>query len=187
MKNKVMACVVLFICSLGAMGQGDFKVAGCYKWQTYASCKRILDERFNGGRESYQSNANELHYSDVRFGGVGYDIAVFGFSQGHLETAEFYSNFPPGDVKGAKSYREYVLNKVADTGNYGFKPYTNDDGFKCYDLIVKIHGPGSATWINREYGVSVEVRAFRSQNLDGRNRIFVGLFYEFDPWNDNDI
>lgn len=186
MRNKIVLCVVLLLCSVYAMGQ-DFKVAGCYKWQTYASCKRILDERFNGGADSYQMSANEITYYDVRFGGVDYDVAVFGFSQGHLETIEFYSNFDPSDVKGAKSYREYVLNRVADAGSYGFETYTNDDGFKCYNLMVKINGPYDATWMKHEYGVSVEVRAFRSENNAGKNRIFVGLFYEFVPWNDDDI
>lgn len=185
MNNKVIACAVLFISSMCAMGQGDFKVAGCYKWQTYASCKRILDERFNGGANSYQSNANKICYYDVRFCGVDYEVAEFGFGQGHLETVEFYSSFPPSDVKGAKSYREYVLNKVGDAGPYGFETYTNDDGFKCYDLIVKINGPHDATWLKREYGVSLEVRAFRCENKGGKNRIFVGLFYEFNSWNDD--
>lgn len=190
MRNKIVLCVVLILCSVCAMGQ-EFKVAGCYKWQTYASCKRILDERFNGGADSYQRSANEIVYYDVRFGGVDYDVAVFGFSQGHLETIEFYSNFPPGDVKGAKSYREDVVYKVADAGNYGIGEYINDDGFKCYKFPIKFtngyQGPYSGTWMEREYGASVEVRAFRSQNKEGKNRIFVGLFYEFNSWNDNEI
>lgn len=173
MKIKTIVCIVLLLCSMCAMGQGDFKVAGCYKWQTYASCKRILDERFNGGRDSYQSNANKIIYYDVRFGGVDYDVAEFGFSQGHLKIAEFYSNFLSGEVKGAKSYREYVVYKVADAGRYGIDEYINDDGFKCYKFPIKFEngyqGPYSGTWIEREYGVSVEVRAFRSQNLNGKN------------------
>lgn len=184
--------MVLLVCSVcTAMGQGEFKVAGCYKWQTYASCKSVLDDRFNGGANSYQSNANKICYYDVRFGGVEYDVAEFGFSQGHLETVEFYSNFPSGDVKGAKSYREYVLYKVADAGGYAIDEYLNDDGFKCYKFPVKFkngyQGPYSGIWVEREYGVSIEVRAFRSQNLNGKNRIFVGLFYEFNSWNDDDI
>lgn len=190
MRKKILLCVVLLLSSVCAMGQ-EFKVAGCYKWQSYASCKRILDERFNGGVDSYQRSANEITYYDVRFGGVDYDVAQFGFGQGHLETIEFYSNFDPGDVKGAKSYREYVLDKVADAGSYGIDKYINDDGFKCYKFPIKFkngyQGPYSGTWMEREYGCSVEVRAFRSKNKEGKNRIFVGLFYEFNPWKEDDI
>ena len=178
--KRLFMIFLLFISSISSYSY-EFKIAGCYKWQLYSSCKKILDRRFNDGEESYQSNKKNISYYDITFGDVRYDIAEFHFEQSHLVGASFYMYLEPNEVSKAKTCRDYIYNKYFGRDKYvASHEFTNDDGFKCYELLAKADGPNF--YQLKDDDLEAYITVSRDKKRRGEKKLYVGIYYYWKSW-----
>ena len=123
-------------------------VAGVeYGW-SYEQCKKVLDNRFNAGKDSYQLDSNTLNYKNINFANEYFDYVNFNFQsngkRSYLYEIEFEQKFDLSDEEMAK-YERDKLEKVYEQkyelrwtkkNEYGFEyyvlghnPNNKDDGF----------------------------------------------------------
>lgn len=177
--KRIIFFIFLLICELSSNAQTMPSVAGVTFGQSYENCKSILDKQYNNGETSYQLTANELHYTDIRFGGSYFDYVEFDFQVvggvSHLCRIEFVSRFDLSDSKMAKAQRDALLDTFKD--KYEFRwDGKNDDGYVYYVLG---HNP-----VKTEDGFVV-IQTYKGKSNGGKlflwTTVTYGPVYTIDP------
>lgn len=162
--------LMLAFASLGKT-QGLPSVAGVTFGSRYSACKTILDQRFNGGKDSYQTFPNKLTYNDVSFAGERFDYVDFEFqvegNATYLYYISFYSRFDLNSAEYAKLQRDRLYTVFS--GKYDFRwSGTDKDGFKYY---IFGHSPN-----NRENGF-INIGTSKIETQGGKMKYWTILSY----------
>lgn len=132
MKKIILLLLLLFSLNLHAQ-----KVAGVRMGTTYESCKTLLDNRFNGGRHSYQSTANMLAYNDVQFANQTFDYGIFNFqSDGYrtyLNEIVFIKIIPIENPNVARMIRDNLVDLYKDRYDT-YDTWLPKGDFRCYEF-----------------------------------------------------
>lgn len=106
MRRNLYLCVLFLLCVIPLSAQSLPTVVGVRFGDNYTSCKRVLDQRFNGGKDSYQNSTNKLTYYDVLFADEQFDYVNFEFqAEGnatYLYFISFFRSFNLSSVEYAK-------------------------------------------------------------------------------------
>ena len=113
-------------------------VVGVRFGDNYTSCKRVLDKRFNGGRDSYQYSTNKLRYDDVSFAGERFDYVDFEFqvegNATYLYFISFVSRFNLSSDEYAKQQRDRLYTVFLQKYEFRWSG-TDKDGFKYWTVL----------------------------------------------------
>lgn len=135
MRKNLYLCVLFLLCVITLSAQSLPTVVGVRFGDNYTSCKRVLDKRFNGGKDSYQTSPNKLTYNDVSFAGEQFDYVDFEFqvegNATYLYYISFYSRFDLNSVEYAKRQRDRLYTVFSEKYDFRWSG-TDEDGFKYY-------------------------------------------------------
>jgi hypothetical protein len=125
-------------------------VAGVELGSSYEQCKKVLDNRFNAGKDSYQLDSNTLYYTNINFANEPFDYVNFNFQsdgkRSYLYEIEFFQKFDLSNEEMAK-YERDKLAKVYEEKYELRWTNKNKNGFEYYVLG---HNPN-----NKDDGVIV--------------------------------
>lgn len=170
--KRVLSTIILMLAfaSLGR-AQGLPSVAGVMFGSRYSTCKTILDQRFNGGKDSYQNSTNKLTYYDVSFAGEQFDYVDFDFqvegSATYLYSIFFASRFNLNSVENAKRQRDRLYTVFSEKYDFRWSG-TDKDGFKYY---IFGHSPN-----NRENGF-INIKTSKGETKGGEMKYWTTLSY----------
>lgn len=171
MKIKQLILLFAILIPITLFSQDMPSVAGVEFGSTYESCKITLDNRYNGGTSSYQSENNTLCYNNVNFGGESFDYVNFCFqndgNKTYLYYIEFVSRFNLTDAKYAKDQRDRLFSTFKEKYDFRWKN-TDSDGFICYVLG---HDPQ-----NKENGF-VAIQTEKRKTKGGDEKIWTVVSY----------
>ena len=123
MRRNLYLCVLFLLCVITLSAQSLPTVVGVRFGDNYTSCKRVLDKRFNGGRDSYQYFTNKLRYDDVSFAGERFDYVDFEFqvdgNATYLYSIFFVSRFNLSSDEYAKQQRDRLYTVFCRNTNSG--------------------------------------------------------------------
>lgn len=135
--KKLIICITLMFCALQIVAQEMPKVAGVEFGWPYSKCKRILDNKFNGCDDSYQSEKNMLEYRNISFADSFFDYVHFNFqsdgSTTYLSSIYFVSYYDLSDVESAKKQRDQLYKLYSEKYEYRWNG-NDENGFKYYVL-----------------------------------------------------
>jgi hypothetical protein len=137
MKKALLVFIIAMLNLATSFSQTYPVVAGVEFGSTYENCKRVLDKRFNNGKESFQSTPNQIQYFNIEFGGEHFDYCTFYFqndvNRTFLYYIEFVSSFALDEIQYAKNKRDRIYNAYLE--KYPFRWRIKDeDGFLSYVL-----------------------------------------------------
>lgn len=171
MKRNLYLCVLFLLCVITLSAQSLPTVVGVRFGDNYTSCKRVLDKRFNGGRDSYQNSTNKLTYYDVSFAGEQFDYVDFDFqvegSATYLYSIFFASRFNLNSAEYAKRQRDRLYTVFLEKYDFRWSG-TDKDGFKYY---IFGHSPN-----NREDGF-INIRTSKGETKGGEMKYWTTLSY----------
>lgn len=151
--------------------QGLPSVAGVTFGSRYSACKTILDQRFNGGKDSYQTSPNKLTYYDVLFADEQFDYVNFEFqAEGnatYLYFISFFRSFNLSSVEYAKQQRDRLYTVFSEKYDFRWSG-TGEDGFKYY---IFGYSPN-----NREDGF-INIKTFKGETKGGKMKYWTTLNY----------
>ena len=163
----ILILAFVFLCR----AQGLPSVAGVTFGSRYSACKTILDQRFNGGRDSYQNSTNKLTYNDVSFAGERFDYVDFDFqvegSATYLYVIFFASRFDLNSAEYAKRQRDRLYTVFSEKYDFRWSG-TDKDGFKYY---IFGYSPN-----NREDGF-INIKTFKGETQGGEMKYWTTLSY----------
>lgn len=174
MKKIILLLLLLFSLNLHAQ-----KVAGVWMGATYETCKVVLDNRFNGGEQSFQLIANEISYRNVTFANQKFDSVTFYFqSDGertYLYRIFFLRSFPKDFSKEAMYIRDELKDLYEE--NYDTYEWWIPEGnpYKCY----KFYNDNTDSFY-------CEIILFPS-SWEGKKEIALTLSYEHTNYIEDDI
>lgn len=135
--KKIIVFLALILSTLQAVGQEMPSVAGVTFGWTYYQCKRILDKKFNGGDDSYQSEKNKIKYYSIKLADEYFDCATFEFQSNgsitYLSSVIFSSKFDLDELDYAKKQRDRLFKLYSKKYDFRWEQ-TNKDGLKYYVL-----------------------------------------------------
>ena len=170
---KRVLSIIILILAFASLGkaQGLPSVAGVTFGSRYSACKTILDKRFNGGKDSYQTSPNKLTYNDVSFAGEQFDYVDFEFqvegNATYLYYISFYSRFDLNSAEYAKRQRDRLYTVFSEKYDFRWSG-TDEDGFKYY---IFGHSPN-----NREDGF-INIGTSKSETKGGKMKYWTILSY----------
>lgn len=169
MRNIVI--IVICIIALQVKAQGLPSVAGVTFGQSYEQCKAELDNRYNGGDSSLQSEKNTLYYYDIMFAGEYFSCAIFYFQSCEYHSYLYYINFQKGfdldELQLAKKKRDRLLNIYKKKYDYRWSGLA-DNGLKYYVL-------GHA-WDNADKGFIV-IDCDKTKTVSGKMKYWTNVYY----------
>lgn len=172
MRRNLYLCVLFLLCVITLSAQSLPTVVGVRFGDNYTSCKRVLDKRFNGGRDSYQYFTNKLRYDDVSFAGERFDYVDFEFqvegNATYLYFICFVSRFNLSSDEYAKQQRDRLYTVFLQKYEFRWSG-TDKDGFKYY---IFGHSPN-----NREDGF-IKIKTLKSETNGGEMKYWTTLSYE---------
>ena len=171
MRRNLYLCVLFLLCVITLSAQSLPTVVGVRFGDNYTSCKRVLDQRFNGGKDSYQNSTNKLTYYDVSFAGEQFDYVDFDFqvegSATYLYSIFFASRFNLNSAEYAKRQRDRLYTVFLEKYDFRWSG-TDKDGFKYY---IFGHSPN-----NRENGF-INIRTSKGETKGGEMKYWTTLSY----------
>lgn len=171
MRRNLYLCVLFLLCVIPLSAQSLPTVVGVRFGDNYTSCKRVLDQRFNGGKDSYQNSTNKLTYYDVSFAGEQFDYVDFDFqvegSATYLYSIFFASRFNLNSAEYAKRQRDRLYTIFLEKYDFRWSG-TDKDGFKYY---IFGHSPN-----NREDGF-INIRTSKGETKGGEMKYWTTLSY----------
>lgn len=171
MRRNLYLCVLFLLCVIPLSAQSLPTVVGVRFGDNYTSCKRVLDQRFNGGKDSYQNSTNKLTYYDVSFAGEQFDYVDFDFqvegSATYLYSIFFASRFNLNSAEYAKRQRDRLYTVFLEKYDFRWSG-TDKDGFKYY---IFGHSPN-----NRENGF-INIRTSKGETKGGEMKYWTTLSY----------
>ena len=171
MRRNLYLCVLFLLCVITLSAQSLPTVVGVRFGDNYTSCKRVLDQRFNGGKDSYQNSTNKLTYYDVSFAGEQFDYVDFDFqvegSATYLYSIFFASRFNLNSAEYAKRQRDRLYTIFLEKYDFRWSG-TDKDGFKYY---IFGHSPN-----NREDGF-INIRTSKGETKGGEMKYWTTLSY----------
>ena len=171
MRRNLYLCVLFLLCVIPLSAQSLPIVVGVRFGDNYTSCKRVLDQRFNGGKDSYQNSTNKLTYYDVSFAGEQFDYVDFDFqvegSARYLYSIFFASRFNLNSAEYAKRQRDRLYTVFLEKYDFRWSG-TDKDGFKYY---IFGHSPN-----NRENGF-INIRTSKGETKGGEMKYWTTLSY----------
>lgn len=171
MRRNLYLCVLFLLCVIPLSAQSLPIVVGVRFGDNYTSCKRVLDQRFNGGKDSYQNSTNKLTYYDVSFAGEQFDYVDFDFqvegSATYLYSIFFASRFNLNSAEYAKRQRDRLYTVFLEKYDFRWSG-TDKDGFKYY---IFGHSPN-----NRENGF-INIRTSKGETKGGEMKYWTTLSY----------
>ncbi|MCD7721761.1 MAG: hypothetical protein LUI09_05980 [Prevotellaceae bacterium] len=171
MKRFIYAALLFIVACMPLSARDMPAIAGVSFGSSYQSCKDFLDRRFNGGKSSYQSDANRLTYYEVEFGGQYYSYVEFEFQTDGYSTflsyIEFDIRYEVSEVEAAKKKRDALY--AIYSNKYDFRwDGTTDDGFKYYIL-----GHDPLSYENGFVGIGIT----KAKTKAGDMKIWVNVSY----------
>lgn len=171
MKKALLVFIIAMLNLATSFAQSYPVVAGVEFGSTYENCKKVLDKRFNNGKESYQSTPNQIEYFNIEFGGEHFDYCTFYFqndvNRTFLYYIEFVSSFALDEMQYAKDKRDRIYEAYLE--KYPFRCQRKDeDGFLYYVLG---HNP-----LKEEDGFVV-IEAFKDKTKAGNMKYWTKVFY----------
>ena len=154
------------------------EVAGVRFGQSYQECKRSLDQKFNGGESSYQSEPNKLVYYDVTFGGEYFYSAQFDFQSDAANTYLYHISFSVSYDDNQEGFNKTVfkterLNKLYSKKYKQTGSECDEDGLPYYFFKYQ----------DNDYFVSVFMS--KGKNRKGEEKFWAtvdyGPVYSIDP------
>ena len=146
-------------------------VAGVTFGNGYDTCKTILDKRFNGGKDSYQTSPNKLTYYDVSFAGEQFDYVEFEFqvegNATYLHYISFIRSFDLNSAEYAKRQRDRLYTVFSEKYDFRWSG-TDEDGFKYY---IFGHSPNK-----REDGF-INIKTLKGETKRGEMKYWTTLSY----------
>lgn len=171
MKRFFSTIILIFAFVFLGRAQGLPSVSGVTFGSRYSACKTILDKRFNGGKDSYQTSPNKLTYNDVSFAGEQFDYVDFEFqvegNATYLYYISFYSRFDLNSAEYAKRQRDRLYTVFSEKYDFRWSG-TDEDGFKYY---IFGHSPN-----NREDGF-INIGTSKSETKGGKMKYWTILSY----------
>ncbi len=147
----------------------DLRVAGVELGWSYEKCKPILDNKFNGGDDSYQfDKGRTLKYRDVHLGGQYYETVEFDFVNNGYDTFLNYVIFSSSWERYDRANAENKLKSVVDLYSQKYnllKHNVSEDGFDEY-----FYGD-----IEAEFFITVKL--LMGETNGGDTRIFLWVVY----------
>ncbi len=171
MRRNLYLCVLFLLCVIPLSAQSLPTVVGVRFGDNYTSCKRVLDQRFNGGKDSYQNSTNKLTYYDVLFADEQFDYVNFEFqAEGnatYLYFISFFRSFNLSSVEYAKQQRDRLYTVFSEKYDFRWSG-TGEDGFKYY---IFGHSPN-----NREDGF-INIKTSKGKTRGGEMKYWTTLSY----------
>lgn len=135
--KKLILFIIIILCNLNISAQEMPSVAGVtYGW-SYDKCKRVLDNKFNGGDNSYQLDKNKLQYRNIPFANSFFDYVDFNFqsdgSTTYLSSVYFVSSYDLSEIESAKKQRDQLYRLYSKKYEYRWDG-KDENGFKYYVL-----------------------------------------------------
>lgn len=135
MKYSVL---IIILSLISILAKADIPiVCGVQFGSSYSQAKSILDNKFNGGKDSYQLDENIITYNDITFAGEKFDYVDFVFTsdgnRSYLEEIHFYTCYILSDSKYAKAQRDRLFNVFKEKYEYRWTD-TDENGYKGYIL-----------------------------------------------------
>lgn len=170
--KRVLSIIILMLtfASLGKT-QGLPSVAGVTFGSRYSACKTILDQRFNGGKDSYQNSPTMLTYYDISFAGEQFDYVNFEFqvegNATYLYYISFLRSFNLSSAEYAIQQRDRLYTVFSEKYDFRWSG-TDKDGFKYY---IFGHSPN-----NREDGF-INIETSKDETKGGKMKYWTTLSY----------
>ncbi len=170
MKRLLFTICLMFVVTF-CVAETLPSVAGVMFGSRYSTCKTILDKRFNGGKDSYQTSPNKLTYYDVSFAGEEFDYVNFEFqAEGnatYLYYISFFRSFDLNSAEYAKRQRDRLYTVFSEKYDFRWSG-TDEDGFKYY---IFGHSPNK-----REDGF-INIKTLKGKTNGGEMKYWTNLSY----------
>lgn len=159
----------LFFTILSFATSAAQKVAGVQFGHSYQECKRYLDQRFNGGKESYQLEPNRIAYYEITFAGEHFHSASFYFQNDGINTYLYLINFSVSYDIGQDGFNS-VIDKSKRLSELFSKKYKltvdgiNEEGWPYF--FFKYH--------NNNF---VSILTSKGKNKKGEEKFWIDLNY----------
>lgn len=110
-------------------------IAGVQFGMSYDESKVLLDNKFENGSKSYQTEKNVLNYYNVYFAEEYFTHAVFYFQNDgkltYLKNIFFYKPFSLKDSNEAKSMRDRLVSLYSNKYDEA-SSYISDNGYRAF-------------------------------------------------------
>jgi hypothetical protein len=170
MMKKLLTTIILILCCTYLQAQPP-SVAGVQFGTSYEQAKPILDKRFNGGRDSYQTGQNSITYFDVKFADEYFTYVDFDFEvdayRSYLSGITFNRAFELSESKAAKDMRDRLYAEFCK--KYPFRwENINKDNYKVYVF--------GHNYFNAADGFIV-ISVYKGENKKGVTKLWTSIAY----------